>query len=54
MSSDQDALAKLLAKDEIRELALLYSRGVDRKDPALLRTLYTKDGMDFQIGRAHV
>ena len=47
MSSDQDALAKLIAKDEIRELALLYSRGVDRKDPALLRTLYTKDGMDF-------
>jgi hypothetical protein len=44
---DADALATLVAKDEIRELALLYSRGVDRKDPALLRTLYTKDGMDF-------
>jgi ketosteroid isomerase-like protein len=41
-----DALAKLIAKDEIRELALLYSRGVDRKDIELLKTLYTTDGWD--------
>jgi len=46
MSIDQQALAKLIAKDEIRELALLYSRGVDRKDIELLRTLYTQDGTD--------
>ena len=44
MSSD--AIATLVAKDEIRELALLYSRGVDRKDAALLRSLYTHDATD--------
>lgn len=35
-------LETLIAKDEIRELALLYTRGVDRKDGPLLRTLYAK------------
>ena len=46
MSTEQSAVATLIAKEEIRELVLLYSRGVDRKDIALLRTLYTKDGTD--------
>ena len=46
MSIDQRALATLIAKDEIRELAMLYSRGVDRKDAELLKTLYTKDATD--------
>jgi hypothetical protein len=46
MGIDQEALAVLLAKDEIRELAMLYSRGVDRKDGELLKTLYTRDGTD--------
>jgi len=46
MSIDPKALETLIAKDEIRDLVLLYSRGCDRKDFALVRTLYTRDGTD--------
>jgi hypothetical protein len=44
--ADTDVLATLVAKDQIRELALLYSRAIDRQDLRLLRTLYTRDGHD--------
>jgi ketosteroid isomerase-like protein len=46
MRIDDTAIQQLLAKEEIRELALLYCRAVDRKDMELLRTLYTHDGTD--------
>jgi hypothetical protein len=46
MDVDPQALDTLLNKDAIRDLVLLYSRGVDRQDIELLKTLYTKDATD--------
>lgn len=46
MSDIDDSLRTVIEKDHIRELGLLYSRAVDRKDIALLRTLYTADATD--------
>jgi hypothetical protein len=46
MAIDERALATVIAKEEIRELVLLYSRGVDLIDTKLVRSLYTKDATD--------
>ena len=46
MAIDESALQTLLDKDAIRDLVLLYSRAIDRKDLALLGDLYTEDAVD--------
>lgn len=46
MTTGQQSLATLIAKQEIHELVLLYCRGIDRQDFALVRDLYTADGTD--------
>jgi ketosteroid isomerase-like protein len=43
---DSALFQEIVDKEAIRELVLLYSRGVDRKDGNLLRDLYTDDATD--------
>lgn len=44
------ALRELLDKQAILELVHAYSRAVDRRDFALLESLYTQDGVDEHVG----
>jgi len=44
--SRADLVQLLVDKDEIRQLVLLYARGVDRQDTELLRGLYTAEAID--------
>ena len=44
---DRDAaLALLLDKDALRDLATRYARSIDRRDPDLLRSVYHDDAID--------
>ncbi len=46
MPQSQTVIETLIAKEEIRTLAMLYSRGVDRQDIGLLKTLYADGATD--------
>lgn len=50
MTANTQDIQTLLDKQAIAELVFNYSRAVDRKDFALLRSLYTEDGYDDHGG----
>ena len=45
--TDRDAaIDAMLARDALRDLATRYARGIDRRDPELLRSVYHDDAID--------
>jgi hypothetical protein len=53
MIDEHGALQALLDRDAIRDLVARYSRGVDRQDFALLRSLYAPDAVEDDHGGAY-
>lgn len=45
-STDQTALRDLLVKDRLHELEMAYCRGIDRRDPELIRSIYFEDAVE--------
>jgi hypothetical protein len=46
MSHDPDAIQALLVKERLHELEMAYCRGVDRRDPDLLRSIFFEDAVE--------
>jgi len=47
MTEQDDALRRLVDKDEIRAVLHSYCRGIDRGDAQLMSSIYHDDGLDF-------
>jgi hypothetical protein len=50
MMHQSESIGELRDKDELKELALLYARGVNCRDIDLLRELFTPDATDDHPG----
>ena len=48
--ADTEKIARMLARDEIREVLARYARGVDRADEALLKSCYHEDAIEEHGG----
>ena len=46
MTVDENALHELLVKQRLHELEMAYCRGVDRRDPELLRSIFFDDAVE--------
>ena len=46
MTNTEQALQHLLVKELLHELEMAYCRGVDRRDPALLRSIFFDDAIE--------
>jgi hypothetical protein len=51
MSAPEEKLQALLDRQEICDVLARYSRAIDRRDEALLRTVFHPDAVDHHVGR---